>query len=107
MSEIHKRKNLTAGLEFPFLVKKIKMENGTYKEGQLIQYDSTTGKGSTCLEVSKFYGIMTDNITISDKLTEATVYITGIFYTKAITKEDAIKMEDIEEKGRTLTIHFR
>lgn len=102
----HNPRNLKAGVEVPFLTKKIKVAAGKYEEGQIIEYDTTTKKGNKCTTLEKFYGISTDKFTVEDN-EEITVYLSGIFYEKAIVKEKSIAIEDLEKTARPFNIYFR
>lgn len=103
---VHQPRNLKAGLEIPFLVEKIKVAAGTYVEGEVIQFDVATEKGAKCTEIEKLYGISTDKVTVKDN-EEITVYISGIFNSKAIKKEDSIEWKNLKASARPLNIYFR
>lgn len=108
MSEkvIHQPRNLIAGLEIPFLTEKVKMTAGTYVEGELIQFDSETKKGAKCTDVSKFYGVVTDKVTVTED-EEILVYISGIFNSKVIKKEEAVEWDKLKLAARPLNLYFR
>lgn len=108
MSEkvIHQPRNLKAGLELPFLVEKIKMTAGTYVEGEVIQFDSETKKGAKCTDTTKVYGIATDNFTVTED-GEITVYVSGIFNSQAIKKEDSVDLDTLKLAARPLNLYFR
>lgn len=103
---IHQPRNLKAGLEIPFLVEKIKMAAGTYVEGEIIQYDPVSKKGAKCTDTTKLFGIATDKFTVIEN-GEITVYISGIFNSKAIKKESSVEMDAIKLAARPLNLYFR
>lgn len=107
MSEvIHQPRNLKAGLEIPFLTEKIKVAAGTYVEGELIQYDTASKKGAKCTDTTKLFGIATDKFTVKED-EEIVVYISGIFNSKSIKKEDSIEWDAIKLAARPLNLYFR
>lgn len=100
---VHKALNLKAGYQVGFLTEKIKMKAGTYSQGELIEFDTVTGKGGACTTATKFYGVATDNVTLEEGA-EMTVYITGVFNSRAIVK--TIELKEIKELARKLNIYF-
>lgn len=106
MGEKHQPSSLKAGLEIPFLTKKIKMNAGTFEEGEVIEYDYSTEKGNKCTTVEKVFGICPQNVTLEDD-DYLVVYISGIFNQKALKKEGSVEWKDIEKNARPLNILFR
>lgn len=103
---IHQPRNLKAGLEMPFLTEKVKMEAGVYVEGELIQYNTDTKKYEKCTDAAKLFGIVADSSVVTED-SEITVYISGIFNSKAIKKDDTLEWEALKLTARPLNLYFR
>ncbi|QNM15509.1 hypothetical protein [Fusobacterium hominis] len=106
MGEIHRPGNLKAGLELPFLTKKIKMNAGKFEQGELIEYDYSTEKGNKCTTVDNLFGVATDTFDVKDN-EYITVYLMGIFNKNEIKKEKSLEWKDIEKAARPLNIFFK
>ncbi|MBR8701452.1 MULTISPECIES: hypothetical protein [unclassified Fusobacterium] len=98
--------NLKYSLDLPFFTKKVKLENETYKEGDLIEFDYSAGTGKKLATPANFYGIVAEEVKIDGKVTHGTVYISGIFNKKAINKESH-DLEKLEQYARPLNIMFK
>lgn len=107
MSTIIKLDNLKYSLEVPFFTKKIKLENETYKVGDLVEYDYTAGKGKKITTAEKLYGVVAEEVTVDgSKVTHGIVYISGVFNKKAIIKGSQ-DLEKLEQYSRPLNIMFK
>ena len=106
MAEIHERKHLKAGEEFPFVIEKIAITKGSYVEGELVEYDATTHKLKKLTVAKNIFAVVTDNINLEED-SETTVYLTGIFNKNAITKNEALDDEEVRVAGIAKNIYIR
>ncbi|MDP0488898.1 MAG: hypothetical protein Q7K36_05215 [Fusobacterium sp. JB020] len=105
MTEVHERKHLKAEEDFPFVIEKMPITKGSYVEGELVEYDTTTHKLKKLAVAKNIFAVVTDNIDLAED--SATVYLTGIFNKKAITKNEALDDEEVRVAGIAKNIYIR
>ncbi|MBS9775666.1 MAG: hypothetical protein CR959_01330 [Fusobacteriales bacterium] len=105
MTEI-KSNNLKHSLEIPFLVEKIKLEEGEYKRGEVVEYDYSTKIGKKITAAEKIYGIVPEAVKVEGEK-EISVYISGIFNKKEIVAATISDKDSLKEPARALNIYFR
>jgi len=98
--------NLKAGGVVPYLVEPMGFVAGTYKRGMLLELDPTTLKLSKCIDETKFFGVLTEDIVVTASET-AMVYVSGMFYKNGVLKEEATDIEKIRIHGISKNIYMR
>lgn len=105
--------NLLAGGVVPYLRESMRFKEGVYKRGMLLELDSTTLNLSKCTDISKFYGVLSEDLTVleaepKNESERAMVYVSGMFYKTGVITEETIDVDtELIVVARKLNIYFR
>lgn len=104
--ETIKPENLKAGGVVPYLAEPMGFTAGSYKRGMLLEMDPDTLKLSKCIDETKFFGVLSEDVEVNGTET-AMVYVSGMFYKTGVIKEDSTDIEKIRIHGIPKNIYMR
>lgn len=99
--------NLIYGInEFPRVTDRVAVAVGSYKEGEVLEYDKTTSKYIKLATADNASAIVLEDIEV--KVAEkALVYLTGVFNEKSLICKQGIATVEIKESLRAKSIFLK
>lgn len=106
-SEKTSSSNLVYGLnEFPRVTDRVAVATGTYKEGEVLEYDKATSKYIKLATAENAAVIVLEDIEVKTS-EKALVYFTGVFNEKELILKTGITTTEIKETLRAKSIFLK